>query len=150
MADLDFDMKINWEREGFSLDELDVIEKQAELFENCQSALNVDAFDFIEKFMQSHIAEDTASFSTAQNEQIGKALLRAVGIKPLQEQKYSEALYWIGYLYRYWTLMGTPSKDVIKVAPVEKAYILYNGYHTLGVQEAIMRFVQERGASRFG
>ena len=150
MAGSNYDLRIDWEREGFSLDELDIIEKQAELFECCQSALNVDAFDFIEKFMRSKIAEDTAEFSNAHNEQIGKTLIDSVGIKPLSDMKYTEALYWIGYLYRYWTLMGTPSKDVINVAPVEKAYILYNGYHTLGLQEAIMRFISGQGASRFG
>ena len=150
MAGLNCDPKINWEREGFSLDELDIIEKQAELFECCQDTLNVDAFDFIEKFMRSSIAEDTAKFSNAKNDEIGKTLIDSVGVKPLEDIRYTEALYWIGYLYRYWTLMGTPSMDVITVAPVEKAYVLYNGYHTLGLQEAIMRFINGQGASRFG
>ena len=150
MAGSGSDLRINWEREGFTLDELDIIEKQAELFECCQNAHSVDAFDFIEKFMRSKIADDTAGFSNAQNEEIGKALIDSVGIKPLGDIRYTESLYWIGYLYRYWALMGTPSKDVIDVAPVEKAYMLYGGYHTLGLQEAIMRFINGQGSSRFG
>ena len=150
MAVSNFNVKINWEREGFSLAELDIIEKQAELFEDCQSLLRVDAFDFIEKFMCNRIAEDTVMFSDAAPKQIIEWLLKSVDIKPLLEEKYTDALYWIGYLYRYWTLMGTPSTDIIKVVPVEKAYMLYSGYHTLGVQEAIMRFIGGQGQTQFG
>ena len=61
-VDSDYNVDINWNRQGFSLDELDSIEKQAELFENCQSKYNVDAFDFIEKYMLSGEASESGSF----------------------------------------------------------------------------------------
>lgn len=141
------DIKINWNRPLLTEPELDVIEKQADLFEECQTLFNVDAHDFIEKFMLSDIAKaldkaDTTIYSE-DLKKMGEILLKQVVVKPLEKEVYPEALYWIGYLYRYWALMGTPSSEIIKVAPVAKAQERYIGYHTMGTQEAIGRLIHE-------
>ena len=150
MADLNCDVIINWDKEKFSSDELDVVEKQGMLFSSCQNEFDVDAFDFIKKFMQTQLAEDISVFSATSIKQIGEHLLNMVDVMPLTEKKYTEALYWIGYLYRYWNYMGTPSKEIVKIAPVEKAYVLYSGYHCLDVQEAIALLIERSGKTRLG
>jgi hypothetical protein len=136
---------IDWENDVRSAEELVVVDWQAELFESCQSDFGVDAFAFINAFMQSHIAQETDQKGvTAQLASSAQVVLCLYpdGTPPLDVTKNPEALYWIGYLYRSWAFMGTSSQDIIKIAPVEKAYILYKGYHCLDVLEAIGRFIE--------
>ena len=130
-----------------SLFEIAVCESQGDLFEESQYDFGCDAFDFITKFMQSEIAEsldhDLSMCHTWGIKQTGETLMSMVDVKKHDGSKYiaRECLFWVGYMYRYWTWwLGTPSKTIIAEVPIETACAMYEGYHTLDVEAAIMMF----------
>lgn len=137
--------QIDWKKE-LNSDEREVCHTQAEVFESSQFEYNWDAFDFITKFMNSDLAADmdknTPAYYTLEPEQLLATLPDALNPNPIIEKKSISALHWIGYLYRYWACMGTPSKDIIKLVPVREAYLDYVALHTLSVKEAIDVFCQ--------
>ena len=52
----------------------------------------------------------------------------------------NEALYWMGYLYRYWHYYtGENSKEIIKQASAKMMNIVYLMYHTMSPEMAIDR-----------
>lgn len=132
-----------------SRDELAVANTQGIIFEECQ-ALGVDAVDYITKFMHSETAENLdvmkqGVFSA------GSAQLKRYALEQIKPVKHfetashvnEEALYWVGYIYRYWSyLLGTHSRDIIRTVPVEKALLCYPAYHCMGNKEAISKMVR--------
>lgn len=51
-----------------------------------------------------------------------------------------EALYWMGYIYRYWSFYtGESSKEIYKQAPAKTMNIVYLMYHTMSPELAIDR-----------
>jgi len=77
----------------------------------------------VNEFMQGKIAEDmdkdVPAYYDADPFNMLKSLPTAMSLQPLMNEKSAEALHWIGYLYRYWALLGTPSKDIIQIVPVD-------------------------------
>lgn len=69
------------------------------------------------------------------------------GGKPYGSKKLStEALYWMGYVYRYWCLAsGLSSKAVHSMAGANEMAALYYPYHTLDPQQAIERIMESKG-----
>ena len=138
---------MDWDKEltGF---ELAVCENQATLFEECQLAYECDAFDFVEKFMCGEVAaqmdKKVSSFHNTGSKQLGDYFLDITAVAPLTRRRSAEALYWLGYTYRYWAWLGTPSSEIVTIAPVEKTYMLYEGFHTLDVKEAIRLFIERK------
>ena len=61
--------------------------------------------------------------------------------------KYSwEEMYWIGYLYRYFSYTyNKSSKQVYKIVKPKELRKLYPAYHTLGVDQAIERILEAKG-----
>ena len=52
----------------------------------------------------------------------------------------SEALYWMGYLYRYWNVeFGLSSKRIYKIVQARELNQLYYPYHSLDPVQAIER-----------
>lgn len=52
----------------------------------------------------------------------------------------NEALYWTGYIYRYWNIYtGEASKDIYKQAPAKLMQAVYLMYHTMSPELAIDR-----------
>ena len=131
---------MNWEKELTAF-ELAVCENQATVFEECQLAYDCDAFDFVEKFMLGDVAaqldKKVSSFHNTGTKQLGDYLISKVDVLPLQQRKSAEALFWVGYLYRYWAWLGMASSEIIKKAAIERTYMLYEGLHTLDPKEAI-------------
>lgn len=138
-------IQIDWKKE-LNSDEREVCHTQAEVFESSQAEYNWDAFDFITGFMNSDLAADidknTPAYYTLEPEQLLAAIPDVLKPEPMTDKKSMSALHWIGYLYRYWACMGTPSKDIIKLVPVHEAYLDYAALHTLSVKEAIDVFCQ--------
>jgi len=136
---------LDWDKELTSF-ELAVCDNQAVLFEECQLAYGSDAFDFIEKFMLGDVAAQldrkVSAFHNTGTKQLGDYFISQTNVLPMTQRKSSEALFWVGYLYRYWAWMNMNSSKIIKITPVERAYMLYEGYHTLDVKEAIRLFMQ--------
>lgn len=51
-----------------------------------------------------------------------------------------EALYWMGYLYRYWHFYtGESSREIYKQAPARTMNVVYLMYHTMSPELAIDR-----------
>jgi len=145
MVNVDVLKGLNWEKR-LNGDEREVCHTQAALFELCQNKLNCDAFDFVNKFMYSEIAVDMDNeppdYYDVDPFQMLYELPYILPLLPLTEEKSTTALHWIGYFYRYWALMGTSSRDIIKFVPVENAYAAYTCLHTLDVREVISMFVE--------
>ena len=52
----------------------------------------------------------------------------------------TETLYWMGYIYRYWSFYtGESSKEIYKQAPAKTMQIVYLMYHTMSPELAIER-----------
>jgi hypothetical protein len=135
----------NWDKE-LTPDEREVCSTQGVLFEFCQYDLNCDAFDFVNKFMVSDIAADidkgNPAYYTADPFQMLYDIGKRLALIKANENYNADALHWIGYMYRYWAWLGTPSRNIIQIAPVEKAYATYPGLHTLAVGDAIQILVE--------
>jgi len=124
-------------------------DNQGWLFEDCEYDFACNAFDFINAFMNSYIAAEMDTplsfWQICGIKQIGEALMESVKLPPRTgERKNTDALYWIGYMYRYWACLGEKSNVIIQHAPVEQAYMMYPGYHTLAVPEAIRMFLKPK------
>lgn len=51
-----------------------------------------------------------------------------------------EALYWMGYIYRYWHFYtGENSREIYKQAPAKTMNVVYLMYHTMSPKMAIDR-----------
>jgi hypothetical protein len=131
---------LNIEPNSFSLS---ICKRQGNLFRECQNAFDADAIDFINKFMDSEIASDMDDELSPCHlwgvKQMGETLLHLTNVR-----KYcggyidGEVLFWLGYLYRYWSCwLDIPSKQVIRLAPAQDICDWYEGLHTIGFKEAI-------------
>jgi hypothetical protein len=61
------------------------------------------------------------------------------GLLAKKGELYSkDALFWIGYTYRYWHFItGENSKAIYRQAPVKTMKLVYPGFHTLSEEMAI-------------
>jgi hypothetical protein len=130
----------DWDKE-LTGDEREVCHVQAALFALCQKEYQCDAFDFVTKFMESDIAADMdkrgLDYGKRDPFEFIASLRGKLVAAPINEKKDAMALHWVGYVYRYWALLGMPSKDIVNIVPVESAYEVYYSFHTLDVREAI-------------
>ena len=121
---------------------------QAEIFKS--SALNQECSTgiFVRRFMNSELAErmdrkgsffESSSVSGAFEE-----LNRQYGKSSYGKVKYGkEELYWIGYIYRYWSyISGSSSKHLYKVIKPDELRRLYMPYHSLDPKQAIERIME--------
>ena len=141
MKDSHFDL--DYEPDSF---QLAVCKQQGRLFRECQYDFESDGIDFITKYMNSTIAAETdrpSSFYHSMGiKALGEYFLQEATVKPFQESREidPDALFWIGYAYKYWAFMGESSKEIIIQAPVERALLVYPAYHMLAVSEAVRMF----------
>jgi len=62
-----------------------------------------------------------------------------------------EALYWIGYIYRYWNYYTSESsKKIYKQAPAKTMNVVYLMYHTMSPELAIDRLKEAYSNNRIG
>ena len=55
-----------------------------------------------------------------------------------------EALYWMGYIYRYWHFYtGENSREIHKQAPAKTMNVVYLMYHTMSPEMAIDRLKED-------
>ena len=87
--------------------------------------MGLDSADFAEKFMNSKtggcldLPYDRLQW--AGEEYILEDLLEETAVKPAGEQYGREALYWMGYIYRYWHYMAGESSREIYVQAKARA-----------------------------
>lgn len=55
-----------------------------------------------------------------------------------------EALFWTGYVYRWWGYStGETPVEIHRQAPASEMFAVWAGYHTLGVDEAVERLRED-------
>lgn len=106
--------------------------------------------DFVPAFMCSESAAKVDSpYSQLQwcgEEYLLSAVVRECLLfpNPIPGPEDREALYWTGYLYRYWHfLTNETSKEIYATADLERMLRVYPGYHTLSCEMAISRLKEE-------
>lgn len=60
-----------------------------------------------------------------------------------------EAMYWVGYLYRYWAYVyEKSSSQIYKIISGKELSMLYGPYHTLDPKAAIDRICEAKGVDQ--
>ena len=103
------------------------------------------------RFMNSKVARRMDSgdflFESCDTNQIIEEINIEFGRSSYGEEKYSEAeLYWMGYLYRYWSYTHQKnSKQIYKLMKPKELRTLYYPYHSLDPAQAIERILEAKG-----
>lgn len=137
----------------FDHDGLILADMQGELFEKSITKLECSSLIFIRRFMNSNIAmlfdstfilDDTLTLDNIYEELNKEYKNTTYGIV-----KYnSEVLYWIGYLYRYFSYTYEfSSKYVYKIIKPKELNEIYLPYHTFSCQQAIERILEYKNLS---
>lgn len=107
-----------------------------------------DCGEFAKCFMNSRTAAAYDSefdhVQWAGKEYVLEELEAECGGLPKSEYIYNpEAMFWMGYLYRYWHFYtGESSAEIYAHADAAKMALIYPGFHTLDNQEAIDRLLE--------
>lgn len=106
---------------------------------------------FMRRFMYSKTVKmldnETIISSNMQAKDIVEMVTEEYKASKYGSVKYSrEEMYWIGYLYRYFSYTyNKSSKQVYKIVKPKELRKLYPAYHTLGVDQAIERILEAKG-----
>ncbi len=115
-----------------------------------------DCKEFVEKFMNSNVA---ASLDSSYNRMqwAGEEYMLAElddevgGLRKAGVVYDNEAMYWMGYLFRFWHYYtGESSKEIMKYHDVETMVMIYPGYHCLSVEMAVDRIKEAYEAEKSG
>ncbi len=123
---------------------------QAKIFEKTLDYADCSSAIFIRRFMNSDLVKridnggvlfEAIDFIDAINE-----IETQYGVSEYGKIKYSrEELYWIGYIYRYWSYVTEmTSKQIYKIAKAEELRKLYFPYHSLDPMQAIERILEAK------
>jgi len=130
---------------------LNLCKFQAELFEQSLAETECSSKIFIRRFMLSELAKrmdkegflfDAVTISDALHE-----LEMQFGVSEYGQIRFGkEELYWMGYIYRYWSyISGKSSKQLYKIVKPEELRKLYFPYHSLDSEQAIERIKESKG-----
>jgi len=115
---------------------------QARLFQGLARS-RIDAREFIEAFMNSRAAEGLDApydrMQWAGESYIYETVVEEAGLRPKKKvRRYSaDALFYAGYIYRYWHfLTGESSKEIYRQANASQILASY-GYHTESNEMAV-------------
>lgn len=124
---------------------------QAKTFELAVDSATVSSEIFIRRFMNSKIAK------TLDNESILHTNIHEKDILLILEEEYGQSKYgsvkythnemfWIGYLYRYFSYTYELSSiQVYKIVKPKELRELFFAYHTLDTSQAIERIIEAKG-----
>lgn len=124
---------------------------QAKVFEKSVSQCDTSSAIFIRRFMNSRVAEMIDSGYLLQS------VVSPTEIIQLVEEEYrysnygstkynSEEMYWIGYIYRYFSYTyELSSHRVYKIVKPKELHEIYLPYHTLSPSQAIERILEAKG-----
>lgn len=125
---------------------------QGGVFATSLTETDCSSLIFIRRFMYSQVAQRMDSggflFEACEVRQIFEEIDEAFGASSYGKEKYSESeLYWIGYLYRYWSYTyQKTSKQVYRLIKPKELRGLYYPYHSLDPAQAIERILEAKGA----
>ena len=126
---------------------------QGAIFENSLKKTNTSSEIFIRRFMLSDIAKqfDSKAYldGTLTKDEVFELIEEEYGESNYGENKYnSEVLYWIGYLYHYFSYTyELTSKQVYRYVKPKELNGLYLAYHTLSCAQAIERILEAKNIS---
>ena len=130
--------------------ELDLCTVQGRLFELAhRSGYEIEGF--VNAFMASSVARGLDSDYNRLQWSGEEYILHRIEEQCVLTKAGSEvdpsALFWIGYLYRYWHLTtGESSRDISVQADFRRMLTVYPGYHTLSCEMAIDRIRSRRSS----
>ncbi len=135
-------------------DGLLLCELQAKTFENSIGETAVSSEIFIRRFMNSDITKMIDNGSILQTNMQSSDILDRIeeeyGVSNYGSVKYtSNEMYWIGYLYRYYSYTyELSSVQVYKTVKPKELRGLFLPYHTLSPEQAIERILEAKGLLR--
>ena len=135
---------------GMGLIELDLCTVQGRLFELALRG-GYEIEGFVDKFMASSVARgldsDYNRLQWSGEEYILHRVEEECELVRGDSSVDPAALFWIGYLYRYWHLTtGESSREISAQADCRRMLTVYPGYHTLSCEMAINRIKASRPA----
>ena len=126
---------------------------QAKLFEKSLERTKTSSLVFIRRFMNSTIAEEFDSKNVLIDTKGIETMIDDINIE-FGDSNYgstklnSEVLYWIGYIYRYFSITyELTSKQVYKIVKPNELNEKYYTYHTFDPLFAIERLLEEKNIS---
>ena len=130
--------------------ELKLCDVQGRLFELSVDN-NLDSMSFVKKFMLSETAKDLDSEYNRMQWAGEEYLLEEVTSKEDINQNNNaevvskEIMYWIGYIYRYWSYtQQKSSKQLYRCVKPKELRSLYYPYHSLDPSQAIERIEEAK------
>ena len=119
---------------------------QGKMFE-LSAKKNLSSKEFIDFYMQSNTAVffdlpyDRTQWMGEEN--LLQDVLDEKSDLPYGSIFSIEALFWIGYTYRYWHfLTRQSSKEILQICNAQTMHTLYPAYHTLDCKMAIERIIE--------
>lgn len=131
-------------------DGLLLCELQAKTFEMSIDATEVSSEIFIRRFMNSQISKSIDSCEILQTNMQAKDILERVeeqyGKSNYGSKRYTKnELYWIGYIYRYFSYTYEKSSvQIYKIVKPKELRALFLPYHTLDPSQAIERILEAK------
>ena len=133
------------DRDGLLLCEL-----QAKTFESSIDFILTSSEIFIRRFMNSRIVKTIDNGAVLQTNMQSKDILESVeeqyGSSKYGSVKYTHnEMYWIGYLYRYFSYSyGISSLQAYKIVKPKELRGLFLPYHTMSPEQAIERILEAK------
>lgn len=131
-------------------DGLLLCELQAKTFEMSIDATEVSSEIFIRRFMNSQISKSIDSCEILQTNMQAKDILERIeeqyGKSNYGSKRYTKnELYWIGYIYRYFSYTYEKSSvQIYKIVKPKELRTLFLPYHTLDPSQAIERILEAK------
>ena len=125
-------------------------ELQAKTFEMSIDATEVSSEIFIRRFMNSQISKSIDSCEILQTNMHAKDILERIeeqyGKSNYGSKRYTKnELYWIGYIYRYFSYTYEKSSvQIYKIVKPKELRALFLPYHTLDPSQAIERILEAK------
>lgn len=123
---------------------------QADLFANYSSFTSCSSYVFIRRFMHSNLAkrfdDTTVLLDASNNETFINELIEQYGKTTFgkSNQIDKEVMYWVGYVYRYWSYAyEVPSSTLFMHVQPKLLIDRYKLYHSMDVEYLIERISEE-------
>ena len=132
-------------------EELRICEIQGEIFVLSIEETECSSPIFVRRYMKSRIANrmDTGMFfmEAIESSDLLEELNQEYGATEYGKVKYpQEIMYWMGYLYRYWSYaLDIRSSSIFNIASAREMSELYAAYHTMSPEQAIERIYEAHG-----
>ena len=131
----------------FDKDGLILCKMQGQVFEMSIETTSTSSEIFIRRFMQSIIAKSLDSGDILQTNIQPKDIFERI-VEQYGESKYDSPneMYWIGYIYRYFSYTyEKSSSQVYKIIKPKELRELFFAYHTMDPSQAIERILEAKG-----